>query len=382
MEMTKLLSDTLFSEKMDVQNALLSGLLTASGGSLRPSTFSAVQTIVRGGMARSVFHIGDQLVCSKDGARLVWDVIGIDQDIPADPQFTHSLTLQTHCTVSNLLYDSQEAFWHCDTALPPGTYRVQFGDFPELASAQNKSFQFTLTRTVPAGGLLVGFSWPDVMERPVCSYASWDAETPLEAVSVTQGRSGTLLGTFSTSPQNNLNAVYAATCGLRNWPHSDLRHWLNSADPVGVGWQPKNPFERPPRWYGKIPGFLNGMDPDFLSVLGAVKKVTVDPMILNTTVETQDLVFLLSPAEVWGVSPAPRELPAYPYYANYSDLAVPGSGADKNRAKYSGIAVPWWLRQYREIGEFGCTYVDTEGKIVSSRAPLQDCGVAPVCVIV
>ena len=66
-----------------------------------------VQKAVRSGLAAKVFSIGDQLICQRAGVNLVWDVIGIDHDTPADPQFTHSMTLQLHdCFTANMQFDA------------------------------------------------------------------------------------------------------------------------------------------------------------------------------------------------------------------------------------------------------------------------------------
>ena len=41
-----------------------------------------VQTIVRHGVAKYIFNIGDQFTCNKSTTTLTWDLIGIDQDVP------------------------------------------------------------------------------------------------------------------------------------------------------------------------------------------------------------------------------------------------------------------------------------------------------------
>ena len=75
------LSDETFAEKMDTQNKFLAAILSAQGGSVVPTSFKDVQTLVRSGLASKVFHIGDQLVCNKGDVKLVWDIIGINQII-------------------------------------------------------------------------------------------------------------------------------------------------------------------------------------------------------------------------------------------------------------------------------------------------------------
>lgn len=96
-----LLSESTYIEKMDMQNALLTAIAKQVGdGSNVPveiNSWSVVQQMVRLGIAAKVFSIGDQLVCNhKTYGTLVWDIIGIDHDTPANSEFKHSLTIQLH----------------------------------------------------------------------------------------------------------------------------------------------------------------------------------------------------------------------------------------------------------------------------------------------
>lgn len=77
---------------------------------VKPVSWTTVQQIVRLGLAPAVFKIGDQLVCDHVSfGRLVWDIIGIDHDTPADTNYTHSLTVQLHdCLNLNFQFDAAE----------------------------------------------------------------------------------------------------------------------------------------------------------------------------------------------------------------------------------------------------------------------------------
>lgn len=92
-------SGAAFREETDRMTALLHALADAEAGtegSVVPTSWAQVQDIVRAGLADKFFSIGDQLICQRNNVNIVWDVIGIDHDTPADPQFTHSMTLQLH----------------------------------------------------------------------------------------------------------------------------------------------------------------------------------------------------------------------------------------------------------------------------------------------
>lgn len=96
-----LLSEETFCEKLDMHNALLKAIVQQNGGTpnvdLSISSWSVVQQLVRLGVARNVFSVGDQLECqhSKFGT-LVWDILAFDADTPENELYTHSMTLGLH----------------------------------------------------------------------------------------------------------------------------------------------------------------------------------------------------------------------------------------------------------------------------------------------
>ena len=110
-----LLSESTYIEKMDMQNVLLKAIATQGGGGsnvpVEINSWSVVQQMVRLGIAAKVFSIGDQLVCNHETyGTLVWDIIGIDHDTPANSAFKHSLTIQLHdCIgVATFQFDAAE----------------------------------------------------------------------------------------------------------------------------------------------------------------------------------------------------------------------------------------------------------------------------------
>ena len=101
----------------------LEGEIDALATVMSVTSWEDVQKAVRSGIASKIFSIGAQLTCQKDGTNLVWDVIGIDHDTPADPQFTHSMTLQLHdCFPTVIQFDAPEAFYYAENGLAAGTY--------------------------------------------------------------------------------------------------------------------------------------------------------------------------------------------------------------------------------------------------------------------
>lgn len=381
------LSDETFAEKMDTQNRFLAAILSAQGGSIVPTSFRDVQTLVRSGLASKVFHIGDQLVCKKGDNTLVWDLIGIDHDTPADKQFSHSMTLQLHDCIASMQYDSAEALYYCETELAAGTYNFTLLADYDTAYGGGKTYQFTLTKAVPAGGQIT-FPWgyqTQASATKVSTYESNTSATALETVSVTEGTGGTGLGTADGSTAN-MNHTHRIRYGSNNWKESAMRQWINSDQDAGKVWTPQTKFDRPPSWAAGTAGFLNGVDEDFLAVIGETEKVTCR----NTVTDgggsdvTTDKFFLISRREAFAgdeVSSVIEGEP-YPYYADYSDYSSANSGEDSNRIKYRDGSAQHWRLRTPHAGRGQHVYsVYPAGILKSSDAYISD-GVAPACNII
>ena len=384
-----LVSEETFVEKMDTQNQFLAALVSAQGGSLKPSAWSDVQAIVRAGLAHHVFSIGDQLTMKKGNDTLVWDIIGIDHDTPTDPQFTHSLTLQLHDCYAGTQFDAAEAFFYAENGLAAGTY--YFVIDPTYGGDKNNysAYQFTLTEAVPAGGQLT-FPWGDVNASTikVNSFSSATSTTPIEQVSVTEGTSGTNLGTLTAAGDaaNNLNSIHRVRYGANNYKEGAMRQFLNSAAAAGSVWVPQTKFDRPPSWVASLAGWKNGMDADFLAVLGQTHIVVSRNTVCDGggSDEMDDVFFLLSRREVYGGNEVSGVIEGepYPYYSDYSDLSAAGTGNDTNRIKYrSGTAQHWWLRSPNAGYGYHVRVVNPAGNVNNGGARDSN-GVAPACNVI
>ena len=228
-------SEETFSEKMDTQNQFLASLVEAQGGTLKPTSWANVQALVRAGLHKNVFAIGDQLVCSKGEGTLTWDIIGIDHDTPADSQFTHSLTLQLHdCLSSTMQYDAPEALYYAASGLSAGTYNFTIQSGYDETYGGGKTYQFTLTQDVPVGGQLT-FGWANntqAVNAKITSYSGATSTTQIEQVSVTEGNGGTSLGT-TDGTNTNVNHIHRVRFGSNNPLQSALRQFLNSDKSAG-----------------------------------------------------------------------------------------------------------------------------------------------------
>ncbi|MGM9636948.1 MAG: DUF6273 domain-containing protein [Eubacteriales bacterium] len=332
--------------------------------------------------------IGDEIVVHETATYFVYDVIGIDHDIPSDKNLKHSITLQLHDCMESMPFDAKEAFYYAEEGLAAGTYLFAVGQHAWVASEVGKIYQFTLTKPVPAGGQLVlSASYNATIEgTTVSTYASSTATTAIETVVITSGTTGMSLGTISNTVGGNLNSMLYALVGNNNYAQSAIRQYLNSNGAAGSVWTPQNKFDRPPTWVAGTSGFLNGMDEDFLAVIGEVDKITDTTSDGSET--TAERFFMLSRSEVYGGKENGVGEEAYPYYSENSELSAAGTGADTNRSKYrNGVAVYWWLRSpstgYSSTDDSRYVHcVDSAGAVNAYGCAYVGYGIAPACCIV
>lgn len=381
------LSDDTFAEKMDTMNQFLAAIATGQGGSLKPTSWSDVQALVRKGLASKVFAVGDQLTCQRGSTTLVWDIIGFDIDTPADKQFTHSMTLQLHDCLPGTQYDASEALFYCETALAAGTYNFTLLAGYDTTYGGGKTYQFTLTKEVPAGGQIT-FPWnwnTQASTTKVSTYKSRTDTAAIETVGVTEGTGGTNLGT-ADGKTTNMNHSHRIRYGSNNWVESAMRQYLNSDKAAGSVWTPQTKFDRPPSWNASTAGFMNGLDADFLAVIGKTTKVTCRNTVTDGggSDTTKDKFFLLSRREVFAGNEVSNvtEGEPYPFYSDYSDYTSANAGADKNRIKYRGGSPQWWWLRTPYTGYgYSVRGVSADGILNGSHAHYSG-GVAPACNVI
>lgn len=376
------LSDDTFAAKLDELNGHLSDIAAAQIKGTKVTSWKTVQRLVRAGVADKAFAIGDQLTCSKGDDVLTWDIIGIDVDTPADSQYTHSMTLQLHdCLPNSMQFDAPEAMYYAAEELAAGTYHVTpTGGFNTTGMGNGKTYQFPLTKAVPKGGQIYWYgSWnKDPLNYDIYTYASATSTTEIETVAPSEGSGGTEL--------TPLNTVQRMLYGSNNYSESAIRQFLNSDKGAGAFWTPKTDFDSSPSWYNSTAGFMNGLDDDFLAVIGEVTKNTALNTVTDTggASSTQDKFFLLSRQEVnMGMETGTViEGEAYPYYSQFSDNSTAGTNADGNRIKYRGGNVQWWwLRSPGIQTAYGVYAVDGDGSRVGGCAD-ESAGASPACCVV
>ena len=344
------------------------------------TSWYGVRDVVRRGLASRFFQVGDQLVCEKDGVKIRWDIVGIDQDTPADSNFIHSMTLMAHDVYITAAFDAKEALFAFDDGLEAGTYHFTIDQQPWVAGDVGKTIQFTLTNAIPAGGQLVvnnGYN-ATMVGATISAFASGTSTTAAETVTMSEGSDGTDLGSVaSTLTGTTTNSIQRALLGSNNWSQSAARQYLNSDKAAGAYWTPKTKWDRPPAYVASTAGFLKGLDADFVSVLGKVVKTTSQNTVTDGGggVQSEELIFLPSRSEIFGSAEISgvNEGAIYDYYKNATDA---------DRIKYQDTAARnWWLRTPSAPGASYVRIVGTSGVLDYYFASIA-LGLAPACCIV
>ena len=93
-----------------MQNTLLASIASNTGTEgMTINNWRDLQRLVRMGLHTKMFQEGDQFVANYNNVPTVFDVIGINHDIPTDKNFINSLTIQAHDCILNASFDAQRS---------------------------------------------------------------------------------------------------------------------------------------------------------------------------------------------------------------------------------------------------------------------------------
>ena len=375
------------NEKVDT----LSGI--ASGDDV---SWPILRKMVAAGNGKAFFPVGSQFIVphSKYG-NLIVDVIAHNKHKnPNDADAPTMTLLMRHC-IYGRPFDGFEAAYvvtedNYPDGLPAGTYHFLFpsGVAAEATNDGWEGIQFTTTETVPVGGQIVIHGWTynvHIANVKIRTYASASDMTGIETnLTPSDGTGGTSLGTFKYNSENAdgvINHYWRLRYGSNNWNESNIRQWLN-ADAASGWYTPKTAFDRLDSVYANLEGFMNGLDPEFLSVVGAVDVTTRKNNVYESDSDygakvytTRDKFFLLSNDEVGFSVEGIAQGVVMDFY---------NGAANADRIKYDltaqSTACTWWLRSpcpgYANLAR----HVSTSGAQNSSSAYVGY-GAAAACVI-
>lgn len=313
--------------------------------------------------------IGDTV--SVNGA--LWDIVDYNDD------FTRA-TLLRHETMSEMMYGAKQAIFAFPNGLAAGNYHFTIAQHPWILTDVGKTLTFTLTQAIPEGGQLVfnGTYNATLVGTTISSYASPTTTTAIETVTMTEGDSGTNLGSLTNAgtPASNINSLQKALLGSNEWKTSAQRQYLNSDKAAGSVWAPQTIYDRPPAWATNTAGFMVGLDEDFLSCVADTTYVTVRNTVSDGggTDTLTDKFYLPSRTEIFGndeVANTP-EGTLYQYYVNATNA---------DRIKYrANTARSWRLRTPYAAIAIHVRYVNNTGALSNYYAG-GALGFAPACQI-
>lgn len=367
-------------EQMDTMNENLAKIAKAVGSQVDISTWEGIQKAVRSGIAKDILPVGSQLAVNHSvyGTRL-FDVVAHDYLKSVHDENAHTMTIQQHDLLPSTQFDAREAFYYAEAELPAGTYNFTLAT--AYISWAAGTYQFTLTKPVPKGGQLEisGYADAAMTAQQVRSYANQTTTSATESVAITAGSGGTNLGTFG----EGLNHYHRICYGSNNYKESAMRQFLNSSAAAGSVWTPQTKFDRPPFWMTSLVGYKNGLDQDFLAVVGKV----VLPCSASDTYEAPDSsitkgtkytlndeFYLASAREIFNTTwDVEDDSKVFPFYE--------GAG-NADRIKYrDGSATDWWLRTPNFENAYDVRRVVLEGTGSYISAGNDRC-FAPACTIV
>lgn len=294
----------------EIAQALQTMAFTQSANLENISTWGQLSGLSRNGYAQKIFDFGDQILekwtdtAANKEYDFPWQITHFEDVELEDGETIHGTFLEAHYATPFGVQFSNRAFLRCPDGLKAGTYNVTLGaKWGDKDAQKDTTWQFTLTKAVPAGGSVAGFTqMPDLVSSnwKATSYAA-DGITTIETVPITSGSGGTSLGTMQYATRNgNLNSMQEAGYGWNRWKYSAARQWLNSDQPKGKWWTKQDDWDIAPSQLSQKDGFLCGMPAEMVAVLKPVKVITLANTVNDGGVTdiTYDKVFLASFAEM------------------------------------------------------------------------------------
>lgn len=362
-------------------------------------TWEDVRNAVRLGIAPTLFPVGYEFNVERAGSGTITFVVrGHNHHAAANKKLSHTMTLEmknvygTSSAYKGLVFDATEALYYAETELPAGTYHFTLLAGYDTTYGGGKTLSFTLAKPVPAGGVIV-FPWAyntQSTAAKISTYESNTATAAIESVAVTEGASGTNLGTADGNTPN-MNHTHRMRYGSNNYAQSALRQWLNSDAALGAVWTPQTIFDRPPSWHtgmdAAYAGFMKGLEEEFLAVVQPavipcrtnsifeVNSLDGTEFAINQTYELEDKFFLLSRPEIYGTwdSTTYKDGELLEYYEGLTD-------AERKKFDFLGSARYVWLRSPNPSYANYERHVNTDGTLSHSGA-YNSYGAAAACII-
>jgi hypothetical protein len=355
-----------------------------------PMTWAEFRNHVRQGTITNYFSVGDQFNVTKGATNLVFDIVDIGSstrnvtangNAPTDANFfvnfpnAKPVTLLMHDVIYSVAFDNVEANYKVIVAIGAGAANITL-THPAIAGGVATQYDFT----VPAGGFALNSLLRIKDDGAKLLYYATPASAAVE-VAIAAGAVNTPLvvspaGGAVLSVQNDADRV---RYGSNKYTESAIRQWLNASGAAGTFWTSKSDYDLAPSWHSTLVGFRNGMDADFLAVIGE----TTREVELNTITDgggnatITDKIFLPSEKEIYGSA------------ENVTHKGVEFQGyvplADIDKIKYDAAEPStvrhWWLRSPNAGTPGHARLVDSTTGALNYNRAYNGFGAAAACVI-
>lgn len=261
------------------------------------NSFAEIQAVVRAGLAKEYFDIGQELM-------------------------THYTYVGTVYNMPWVVLDNDRACEWPDGSKHPGLWIMSKHSVPG-AKFDEQEREIATEETAIGGLFYCG------IKNYKTTMLDLEAGSPIP------------YNEYTDVYHNTVNSKSVFSRGYNRYFLSAIRQWLNSDALADQWWQSQHIGDSPEDGYGDrtgIPGFMACLDKDFLSVINPVKiQVAANTLTDGGITDVMyDRFFLQSVEEVYGVSEASGiEGPYFPYWKNATGLDNPsnGSSSDTNNAR-------------------------------------------------
>lgn len=246
---------------------------------------------------------GGAVVVHVQADRVLFEVADFDKDIPMNSTYKHSMSLVSRDVLS---------YGTIPFSSPQALKAVAADEFPDGIAAgatlhltldhgcydgttkQDGSYEMVAPVAIPVGGKIrhtaIGAyqsSAADYTKAKILAgqWTFYDANyNEIGRSATTEGTGGTDLGTATAETKSymvgsHLNATRRQAYGSNRAAHSAQRKWLRSSlagaasGAIASWWSASDEFDMPVRT--TLPGFLHGLDPEFVTCIGPVRKRTL-----------------------------------------------------------------------------------------------------------
>lgn len=357
---------------------------------------------------RNEHPVKSQISVNYNGTNVAFDILDYDKHTLVGADTTKTMCIGAHDVINygKIQFCAPQLMYWSKNGLPAGNYKFTLDHATYSNGTQyDGTYMFTLTQDIPAdggfrhtniGGYKPSYNQSDVIGNYITTYGArprrvevgkgvavkvWDGTTACTDLGTFTARDLTYYVEDDTVNSGKRNFTERNFYGSNRWRDCVYRQWLNSdaeavhtSDTTTISnwWKPATVFDRVPSG-ARLAGFLNGLEPSFVAVLGTAKVKTAlsdcDRVDSSTYDITYDKVWLQSATEVFGYNTNG--------IAEGSQLSYWVSASNTDRIKYDGSTARYWFLRSAYPSDVGNIRGVTQSGAFSTISAYDVFGVVP-----